>query len=411
MKLIASSLVSLLILCDGGLTSARGILSPKAKARSEFMSIMKEVVKENGLDRNRSLKLKESLLAKATPSKPGLKGGAKKFRSLEEVEEEQEDAVEEEQEDAAEENNYYENAAEENNYYENAAEDNYDGAQNQADQGEAYYGYYQQHARSNWKRWGTNYDDAMYMDDQIDYSLYKNTPFDVSEYSLKYHSCARLSSFVDYDEKDRDENDESGQFFSNVVTNSFVTFRLCPSDTCGSDDWQGCSNMYGEYLLTMEDYGEAMQEYVEETLEQYCYFCKTCMFYDKYMYQGTDDNDHGCTYYDTCYTYKDVCNDYEDDGDDDDAGYTYSDFFQCTRVDLESDDDGDDGDDGDNEVFIGLYCNETIQLGLFSDEDCMNYIGNEQYITDITGYTIEQDMFEQENLGSSECLSCKMTVS
>ena len=391
MKLVTLS-ITFLFFIDGAFTSARDILSSKGRAKSEFMALMKDVVKENGIEMNRSLK--EAILSKATLSKPNLKGGAKKLRSLEEVE----DDIQEEVDDAQEEEEVEDDAQQE--VEEEVQEDETDEA--------AYLEYYEHHASNKWKSWGSNYDDAMYMDDEIDYRLYKNTPFDVSGYSLKYHSCARLSSFVDHNDQDKEE-EGNDQFFSNVVTNSYVTFRLCPTDTCGSDSWKGCSNMYGEYLLTMEEYGEAMEEYVAETLQQYCYFCKTCMFYDKYMYEGQDDNDHGCTYYDTCYTYKDVCNDYNDDAQDE--GFTYSDFFQCTAVNVASDDDGDDEKGEDNEVYIGLHCNETIQLGLFADEDCTNYIGNEEYISTLTGYAIEQDMFEQENLGSSECVSCKKTVS
>merc|ERR1719223_2736897 len=99
---------------------------------------------------NRSLK--EAILSKATLSKPNLKGGAKKLRSLEEVED---DIQEEEVEDDAQQE-----------VEEEVQEDETDEA--------AYLEYYEHHASNKWKSWESNYDDAMYMDDEIDYRLYKN---------------------------------------------------------------------------------------------------------------------------------------------------------------------------------------------------------------------------------------------
>jgi len=90
----------------------------------------------------------------------------------------------------------------------------------------------------------------------------------------------------------------------------------------------------------------------------------------------------------------DMCEDYDEDFEED--ADTMGGFSACTQI-----------DDG---LYIGPHCNSdgfTITLGVYSDEYCDIYVGNEVSLYDVLGYDIDDqfDFFPQE------CVTCEEGVS
>jgi len=248
------------------------------------------------------------------------------------------------------------------------------------------------------------YDDAVDDDAEVDWG---NFGFDVSLWSLKYSSCATINFF-----DGNGEQEEDGPTFRQT---SFVTFRLCETDTCSDNSWYGCTSDYGEYMVTLEDYLEARRTYQEETIESFCEYCRQCIYFETYFYGNRnldedadgEEEQHACKYYNTCLEGKSSCDNfgeedygYGDAGDDNVIEFEYGDFFECERV---------DGGDDNNEFYLGPYCDpsdhKTIKIGIFSDEWCTNYIGNKISIYQATGMLVEDDGLK--DYYSSDCISCK----
>jgi len=66
----------------------------------------------------------------------------------------------------------------------------------------------------------------------------------LADFSVKYAGCSSLTSYVD--------SDEEGSY--PFVNQNFVSYRLCPSESCTDDSWHGCKSTYGEYLMNLEDF-------------------------------------------------------------------------------------------------------------------------------------------------------------
>lgn len=250
--------------------------------------------------------------------------------------------------------------------------------------------------------------DEEWYEDAANYYNWNGLGVNIADYSLKYHKCTTLQSFVGED----GDGDDGSPF----VKHKFVTFRLCPTDTCSADGWDGCRDSYGEYMMDMGEFIEIQANYDEELFEQYCNYCETCMYFENYFYGNNRRLAHACKYYDDCSTYLDVCdNDGDGDGDDgdDDADnvprLTYEDLNECIPIEDAVQDNGDDGDDdGDgNQYFLGLACESTLQMAVFADEDCTQFLGNSAYIYNITGYEIEVDDDMMGPFMSHGCVSCK----
>jgi len=252
--------------------------------------------------------------------------------------------------------------------------------------------------------------------------------FDISTYSLKYTQCQAISTWSD--ELAEDEDSESV-----LRTQRFALFRLCPSDICSADNQYGCSYNYGEYILDMADYLEAMQQYTAERFEAFCEFCEECMeenddagaaaddggnngYYaaaddaaanDGYYAAAGDDaaaddgagNNNGyyssCAYYTQCSNYANVC-----EAQDADDVIDYEDFFECQMF---------EGSNG-KELYLGPHCGSdgrSIGIGLYYDDMCTQYAGKDYDIQSFTGMT-----FDDEALSAyydTECVSCLESVS
>jgi hypothetical protein len=121
----------------------------------------------------------------------------------------------------------------------------------------------------------TSTDDQDQYQDDDDYMAI----FDLSKYSVKFHSCASLSSFDFEDFAHEEKESRSNSTFNPIEGTQIVTYRLCPSDSCNDDSWEGCSTEYGNNAITLKDYFQAKKEYeesAEEAIESNCNYCESC---------------------------------------------------------------------------------------------------------------------------------------
>lgn len=184
----------------------------------------------------------------------------------------------------------------------------------------------------------------------------------------------------------------------------------------GGADGSGCSSNYGEYMLELEDYLAIMLEYHEDRFEVYCDYCDGCMYtvYQQWVKsQGgrklemksidqdwKDDLErhlteeevrklgnvyNSCPEYDTCKYYKKLCQNGLDD--------TLTQYFECTEVQRNN----------GMIAYIGPHCasdGKTVTLGVYSDEDCNEFIGQSTNINNFLGFQLEEGALDGYVTGS-----------
>jgi|AntRauTorckE5430_2_1112549.scaffolds.fasta_scaffold00486_8 hypothetical protein len=268
-----------------------------------------------------------------------------------------------------------------------------------------------------WNGWGSSSNNST-EDDQTDdmWSTGDNQTSAVmdslADFSVKYAGCTSLTSFT--------PSDEDGSYpFNNQ---NFVTYRLCPSDSCADDSWNGCKSEYGEYLMNLDDFLQIQQDYIDEEYEYYCTFCRYCIYFDTYL----SEDGQGCTQTDACEDYQDYCSDEARSQMEEEAEFSLEDFFECKEISIWGGDDGDGYYDDDvtvaddiqfddkydvyfknqGKAYVGTHCNEgIIEIGLFADDQCIQYVGNQIDFFNATGYEVEASVV-QEMYVPDGCLAC-----
>jgi len=203
---------------------------------------------------------------------------------------------------------------------------------------------------------------------------------DLSGYELKFEQCQFVKAYDD-------ELAENEEVKSVLATKRFVIFRLCPSGSC-----ETCQYNFGEYVIDLETYLEAATQYFVEDRENQCGMCNE-------ICEADDDavKSLGLVDCDSCYSY---CQSLENMQDN---GYIESyEFTECMQV-YES-------DDGASQIFAGAMCSDngsSIKIGAFSDEMCSNYKN-----ADIENYLENGSKFNDEILEKivevDSCVSCIM---
>lgn len=108
----------------------------------------------------------------------------------------------------------------------------------------------------------------------VDYSWDQYTDqqevgFDITNYAVKYTSCATVQTYSD--DLALDETIDTV-----LAAKRFAMFRLCPVNQCSSYSSNGCGSNYGEYLVALDQFLLAMLEYQESRVAGYCDYCQTC---------------------------------------------------------------------------------------------------------------------------------------
>ena len=194
--------------------------------------------------------------------------------------------------------------------------------------------------------------------------------FSVADYSIKYQTCSNLHFFGDpngnnnqrnrfmadnnnnnNNNKDNQNqqyqyqnyNAQNAQQYDMIQRDTFVTFRLCPSSTCQDSSNSGCDVTYGEYMLPLADYIYAFSSYYATAQENYCTWCKKCIYFLKYFSQTTDDANRysvDSTCMSHCKRYDNLCAAEGNDGqaqakvndDDNYYGASYKTYLTCTKA-------------------------------------------------------------------------------
>ena len=109
---------------------------------------------------------------------------------------------------------------------------------------------------------------------------------------------------------------------------------------------------------------------------------------------GNNNQVYGCSDYNACSTYANVCNDNNNNGGGNNNN-DLTEYFECQQV-------------GGNGYYLGPHCESdktTISIGVYSDEECSIYIGDEVSFYNVMGY--EYDGSDLEIYYDSSCTSCR----
>jgi hypothetical protein len=107
--------------------------------------------------------------------------------------------------------------------------------------------------------------------------------FALDNYSLKYTGCSTAETYS------ADQAADNGDT-SVLVSKRFATFRLCPTSTCSDNKYQGCSSNYGDYVVSLDQFLNAMVELNEDRVTGYCTYCQECAAiesFHKWYYETT----------------------------------------------------------------------------------------------------------------------------
>lgn len=227
--------------------------------------------------------------------------------------------------------------------------------------------------------------------------------FDVTQYSIKYAGCSSVQTYNDELAEDEDS-------VTVLANKRFVVFRLCPSNSCNPYSITGCTKDYGEYLIELDDYLQAVSEYYEEKTQLYCEYCANCV-QEEEAATGDDaaaaaEGDDARRLADAAEEYcdEDLCADYDDtcqDNQGDDASMNVQNFTSCAAVEYSDD---------DINYYLAPQCSSdgyTITLGVYSDEDCLTF-AQDLTVSELLGETLDTSLFSE--YFPKECTSCAESV-
>ena len=163
--------------------------------------------------------------------------------------------------------------------------------------------------------------------------------FDPTSYSLKYTRCQNME-YYDYSGYNKYYNNNNNKNYNNMaLTNvlkhkKFALFRLCPTSSCSGKNQYGCtSSEYGEYMIELSVFLEAMKDYRLAKAENWCTYCAKCVktqqYYETAVANGNDNGYYQpCDDYSSCENYSSTC-DYDDDSA---TAKTADNYLYCSQV-------------------------------------------------------------------------------
>jgi len=221
---------------------------------------------------------------------------------------------------------------------------------------------------------------------------------DISGYSLKFEQCQFVKTYSD-------EMAEQEDYQTVLATQRFVIFRLCPTGSCGS-----CNYNFGEYLVDLETYLESTVQYYQEVQENMCDTCdEYCQNDDANQNQDQEEeeeDDGGRRKLVDCDSCVEECQKIENM---EEAGYIdATEFLECQMI-YDPEDDG----NGDNALYAGPMCasyGTKIKIGVFKDELCSIHDDSkdvEDYLVDGDGYQMKLSHALMKNVYNADnCISC-----
>jgi hypothetical protein len=224
----------------------------------------------------------------------------------------------------------------------------------------------------------------------------------VANYAIKFQGCHHISQW----------NDEAdGEEDVRIQTKRLVRFRLCPKDSCTTENAGGCASGYGEYILDMNIFLDAYLQTQQEHNEYMCEY---------YAYNNCQNQNGRRLDEDTClWDYLEsigedpyMCvdqNPYNDDEAEEEA-FDFADYMECAEYKFENQNNRKLDQQEEEQFFMGPYCSDSggaIYLGLFTDDQCTifadDYGGKETYYTNSGGQTMP---FHATSVIDYDCISC-----
>ncbi|CAJ1912335.1 unnamed protein product [Cylindrotheca closterium] len=280
----------------------------------------------------------------------------------------------------------------ENNYGNNAANDNY--ANNNNNNNNNAYGNYN-NANNGQNNNGDDY-----------YVMYGRN---FNSYALKYSQCQPVQRFSA-------EAVQAGEA-SPMLVDDIVILRLCPTKSCSTTRKYGCSSSFAEYAVGLTDYVEIMLYYRQDRMNQMCDWCNICYTQRRLDENNNNNNNNGddnagddysWNGYNR-YNYDHDCTDYKSYCYDSDTGYSVCEaysanddiktakYLSCVGVQ----------DSNNNNYYTRPRCdgeNQVIHMGVYYDNFCSSYAGDEVGIDDLNlglQNTNFDEFYEDVN-----CLDC-----
>jgi hypothetical protein len=210
----------------------------------------------------------------------------------------------------------------------------------------------------------------------------------IASYSIQFQQCQFVKSYSATLAADEDST-------TVLSTQRFVLFRLCPNSDCGS-----CAYNYGEYLVDLQSYLEATVDYYQSYQEVLCQACdETC---GEGGARDLGGKDQFYNVVPNCTSCVDEC-----DLIDNMEAYGYVDateFLECIMIYA--------SDDNSEVLWAGPICASSghqIQIGVFSDENCVNYddtkdVNDYLYGNGVSMHAID---FFLKKTYTNTCISCQ----
>ncbi|EJK74108.1 hypothetical protein THAOC_04242 [Thalassiosira oceanica] len=237
-----------------------------------------------------------------------------------------------------------------------------------------------------------------------------------ANYSIKFEKCATSNDYYGGyfgGNNNNQNNNGNAAGYNGMYEQRLVHFKLCPSDTCGSD----CSNG-ADYVVDMSEFVEA---YLEEKAEAQEKACETAKQSCEYNCQNANDDETQCLN-DLGLT---ECME-DDQNQDQGEGQQGEEFdlqeaMECRRLDVDEEaaqyyayqnnmnnGNWNNQQNGQQqmEFFVGPYCSSdgmSILLGVFMDEVCSFEAPSGVYERFNYGQSLP---YSSESLISNECISC-----
>jgi len=225
---------------------------------------------------------------------------------------------------------------------------------------------------------------------------------DLTGYSIKFEKCQFVKAYNDELAEDEDSA-------TVLATQRFVIFKLC-SGSCST-----CNYGYGEYMVDLDEYLEAMVEYQQELQEEMCNACEeNCQVEEEEEEEEAEDEEAEDEDEDNedrrrklvdvdCDTCADECDMYENMNDN--GYYDATEFINCQMI-------YDPEDDATAALYAGPMCSSNgskIKIGVFSDENCyaVEYGKSvESYLVDGDGYQMQIYEKTLKATYNDVCISC-----
>jgi hypothetical protein len=255
MKVVIGSLALLLVVADGRTRIPRSLSKAALEATKRTPKLRKleqkrvrgltEMIKKEGkLTLAKSPRLSEKV-------RPERKSRALKVDEQKQITEGS--TTVEAQEGRELENNYNYNYNNGNNQNANNNAQQADGAED-AEGGDNVWQY-------NW-----NYEGDYELDSNMDNEAFG---FDMTAMSFHYTGCSAIKTWNDEMAQDADTD-------TVLMAQRMATFRLCPTASCSSNTYNGCSSNYGDYVVSMDQFLLGMLTMQEDRVMGYCEYCQDC---------------------------------------------------------------------------------------------------------------------------------------